>query len=350
MGSAVIVQAPVNLTVGATPLRAGSYPGGYQIINKSLDATVWAASNPSVSDGTGTPIYPGTSLIWESSGDLWLILGTDGQSVKAGSAGVTLSYDVTGWQPNPVAIATAVLNSGVIVVDNPTPLMSISATGPGVTTLIDISRYQSLNMSIILNTPTAGVDYIYLEFSDGGVTTYRVPLVFQDAGQLWTASIPCYGSGFRIRMGTAANLSFFVSGSYRPIDTIKQRIEEVNNFQPETDILWTTGSLANGAITQWNLPPWHGELQIYAYLELAAAAAPGLSNVGVFKELVAYENFLILPFSIVGGAATGTRHTCTGTVQTNGDGLQVRMFNGSGVNWTKYVLRITPNVGAAVGT
>lgn len=180
----------VNCTVTRQNKRFGSYPGGYQIINQSLYTTVWASDNPGGAPNQGTPISPGTSIVWASDGDIFLVVGNDATSVDPllgnSTALCVLTYDVQNWQPNPVAVAAAVLNSGVIVVDNPVALIADGNKPIGyLSPTIDVSRFQSIALSIQGNAfPPYAVNVTFYATALGTqpLATYQI-----NSGQIGTS-------------------------------------------------------------------------------------------------------------------------------------------------------------------
>ena len=112
-----VYRAPATYPISSRPVRiAGSQDAPFRIINLSVDNPVWVSNNPGISGGQGTPISPGTSLQWLNPTELWAVCDS------GLTASIIVTTEIDDWQPDPVAIATAILNSGVIVVDNPTTL------------------------------------------------------------------------------------------------------------------------------------------------------------------------------------------------------------------------------------
>lgn len=138
-----------TMPAGVTPNQITISRGASaQIINLSLTATIWLNGNPGVGDNNGTPLYPGTSLIW-SKEELYYVKGTDTLSVAATDANIIVSYDVTEWQPNPSAIAVAAINSGNISQDRPVLLQTTFGLASGsATPTVDVSKYSSLYIVI----------------------------------------------------------------------------------------------------------------------------------------------------------------------------------------------------------
>lgn len=145
-------QYTVNVASTITPVKLAGFPGPFQVINLNTSATVWLADSSNVSDGNGVPLNPGSSLTWTGSqftNELWGILGTDAQTATQSSVDIIISANVLGWQQNPVATAIAILNSGLILVDQPAILASVvgqsAATRNFPTTgTYAVNNYQSL--------------------------------------------------------------------------------------------------------------------------------------------------------------------------------------------------------------
>jgi hypothetical protein len=250
-----VLQQSVTLRVTPNIIRGGSYPAGYQIINTSLQATIWVSPNAGMSSGQGTPVYPGTSLVWNTDNNLFLILGNDAQSVAAGFADIILSYDTQNWQPNPIAIATAVINSGVLIVDSPVEIITnnIYSTA-GVATVYDVSRYSSLQMYV---NPSAGTTLTF-EFSGDSLflnPIRRYPIV--GGSGAWRATFPVEGKYFRIVGSGIANYGCQCFASYRQVTGLKQSV-------PTTNLI-VAASLSVPAtnFTRISTPPWWGEVEFH---------------------------------------------------------------------------------------
>lgn len=283
------VQQSVNITVsGRAAVRAGSYKPPYRIINSSLGATIWIADNPSVATGRGTPVNPGTSTMWSTTGDLWIILGEDTASVNEGSAEVILSYDVSDWQPNPIAIATAILNSGVLVIDNPAIIISATSdnnTGgiPVVYGPFDVSRYSSLILSLSVGTglgttPRSLTAMFYPTLDPFNTPTTRYD--FRRLGQYDWFIDYYYDGSYTAQMPIQGKYVYFVTRCDAPfINPITLQFQLIASYrnavalqQTITDgVVYTTnGVLAVAPGTTAMLAgrgtaPWFGPVQLEGY-------------------------------------------------------------------------------------
>lgn len=107
------ITPSTNYSIGSSPVRIGYNIAGSLIINRSQTATAWFG--PSFDVGAGrqgsTPLYPGTSVRWDRPGDLYAALGNDADSIAAGTVALTVSDQITGWQPDPVAQGAAIAAS-----------------------------------------------------------------------------------------------------------------------------------------------------------------------------------------------------------------------------------------------
>lgn len=305
-------RQPVNLSVITTPIRGGSYPAGYQIINTSLEATVWVANNPSVAPNAGTPVSPGTSIIWNTDGDLWLVLGADTQSVAAGSASVVLSYDVTAWQPNPIAVATAILNSGVIVIDNPTafvaPQIVAITGGSDVYGPFDVSRYNSVELYFqSLNALTATNISMQLRWQDSSGNLIADEMIYICAlNDSWRASIPILGSRLTVTIfgNTGDGYGISVVASYRQRNSMAQYTP--NAFGVLDSDRWA--GVPAGQNRVLITPPWFGEIIVNARM-IGAGAVAGIGMLDASLPMLNPRNLGSYPMSLNGATIQGDNTT-----------------------------------------
>lgn len=205
-------------------IRLGSNRVGARIINQSLSATVWLSPQPGV-PGTGTPVVPGTPVQWTRDGDLYASLGTDPDSVAAGSATIVLSSDISDSAANPVAVASAtaiaLLNSGVGI----SYRYDLLSTGPGVTPWLDVRKYTSLvifpnvalpnTASTLVNFDVAGA----LDASGTGSTLLNGWYGYRGSKTIdWTVqyTVPCMFPYMRITGPPSGYSSIIVYGTNRP--------------------------------------------------------------------------------------------------------------------------------------
>lgn len=262
-------QQAQNIVVTPQVRRFGSYPGGFQIINNSLYTTVWASDNPSMQSGQGTPISPGTSIVWIRDGDLYLITGNDATSTNVllgnNQSLVTISYDVSGWQPNPVAVAAAVLNSGIIIVDNTTTVFAnaavIAAADSG---LINVSRYNSLLIGLFSLTGTGHIEVRWYDATGVNGIAFQKSYVYDASSFNSLIEFPCLGAYVRIINNTTGNVGMNVYASNRMSDRI--RTHTTNNNNNILDSVQNVPAASNGAQVFTNI--WWGDVDI---LMVAAA-------------------------------------------------------------------------------
>ena len=205
--------------------------GPFFIVNSSFQATVWVGDTRNISDGHGVPLYPGTGMNWigsQGTGETWAILGQDTNSVGQ-SAGVIVGLPVTDWQPNPIAVATAVLNSGVILVDQPAIIASLSLNGGTSyqSSVFNISTYQSIVVRVVRSgTPahTFDLNFNWLDAPLGnilGVDSYR--WTSADVTGMQT-TIPCRGAFLTVSVQTAPAAvsadTVIILGSHRPWNSL----------------------------------------------------------------------------------------------------------------------------------
>lgn len=312
-GQATTRQA-ANVTVTSATRRYGSYPGGYQIINTSLEATVWAADNPSCKSGFGTPISPGTSIVWSTDGELFLCLGSDTQSVAAGNADVVISYDVQNWQPNPIAIAAAILNSGVIVVDQPVVLNNTTILAGGTRGPYDVSRYNSIALDVESLTAANG----YLEilwYTDASmsflVATDHISWATNTNSQ-WSGQIPCR-SAFVFFIANGVSVGNIIVASNRAIDGIQNAL--TYSAGGDYNLLRNEQILAaNSFGTRVYVYPWYGEVDVVS-LTFGGGAASDVA--------LAFENYGNLQ-PVVGGDLITSTNDAQSTLSTLAGPLQFR--------------------------
>lgn len=314
--SNVRVPTTFQLTSNA-PIRGSVAAPPYTLVNLSTDQTAWISSNPGMAVGQGTPLYPGTSIKWTQTGDLWLI-GT-------GTMQVVVSYDVEDWQPNPAAIAAAVLNSGVIVVDNPQVIFSGTGTSSGD---LDVSRYQS----IYVNMAGPAVPYAALQVANiiwmdsAGNTTgiQRIEFTPQPNGAMaWQAMVPCLGAKVRIQKTFSASL--IIVSSNRPQDSINQLTYQAQGGSGfDNFLLNVRGTVAGGGTGAFHvLPPWFGTIQVLASLHTGAPANSLLSIEHWNKATV--NNWIgVIHLPLVAGLFASFANF---NVAAAGSAIRLQMFN-----------------------
>lgn len=222
MGNAAQIIVPTSrpqrLSITATPA---------QLVNQSLSATIWVGAGTDVATNNGTPINPGTSLQWNTiNNQLFVVLGSDALSQAATDVSLLVSYDTQFWQPNPVAVATAAINSGQISQDQPAYLIGSSGVtinvGAGTSgAIIDVSKYQSVRMSLVTGagTTSAGsqIAIAWWSTSAGNDTNFAVDRI-QVSSMPFSGSVvnlPCRGAFLQVFNNTSLTMSYNVVGSYR---------------------------------------------------------------------------------------------------------------------------------------
>lgn len=291
-----VIALPTPVTVTNKISRIQPYVAPYLIINQNLFATVWAANNAGLSPGGGTPIPPGTSVPWTSGGDIFFVLGNDAPSVAQGSAAIIISYDASNWVPSPVAIATAILNSGTLVIDNPTPIVGpVASFGPNTTSIAyDVSHFNSLLVTVQQGIITADSSF-WIDWSPDGTTwsttypaqTWEMKLI---GGAQIKAIVPCVAKFFRIGC-TNTTLVITIIASYR---TVQQTRQFLPASSPALPVLLETSSFVavGGTSAIAYVPPWFGDVHIEFQADTGAATnAEGLfslsiSNTGTGQVIV----------------------------------------------------------------
>lgn len=270
-------RTPLNLAASRTQrgrLAGVNQPGGYQIYNRDLNGTIWISTSQSVSDGQGTPIAPGTTVTITTDLDIYYILGSDTQSLTVNVALFVVTYDASDLQPSPVAIALAILNSGVLVIDQPTILLPSTALGVSTFTY-DISRYNSIYFDVTFN-PNATFTY---QFTDStGTVDYRTINVINGGfggGNFWQAWVPAKGSHLKV---SGNGITLTVAASYRQTQAeFNQKVLGANNAITSIN---TTIAGAPASATML-IPPWFGEVAIRARTFAAAPVGAGAVNCAV---------------------------------------------------------------------
>jgi hypothetical protein len=299
------VQQALNLrALVGRAIRAGSYAGPYSVINTSLTATVWIANNPSVQPGQGTSISPGTSLTWTptTNEDLYLICGVDSSSTPLGYADVIISFDTYGWQPSPVAIAAAILNSGVIIIDNPKILVQtlLTTSGSDNSPVYDVTHYNSINVILTcLQAGASGGTVTIMWFNDvsgsnGIIASDNIQFLSTTNGY-WQATIPCRGSYFQLyyitNTGGTFSVSTTITASYRQAQNIVQTTVSGSLAAPNNLASASYPTIATNAFSPvLFVPPWFGMVNIIARFDGSTA----LSNSG------------LLIYNLSGGGVVGT--------------------------------------------
>jgi hypothetical protein len=334
-------RSPVRYPVRSTsPVRiAGSTDAPFRVINLGT-STVWVSDNSGLIPGAGTPIYGGTSLQWVKPSQLWAIADTTSE--------ILVTTEIDDWVGDPtaasIAIATQILNTGVIIVDNPVPLLTQALTGPGLSGAVDISKFQSLDVSVSLVTAAGGTDEIDLLFTDSGTTTYRTSLNFTVVGHVWTAQIPCYGNQLQFSIPFGSRFNMYVAGSHRQVSQVRQRIDVAG--QPQVDLVFGAPSLVGASTTSFIAPPWHGRLAMECEVSATPAIAPSTSNVGVFVRKRTYGSIRLM-FQVFSPSPTNGTWDNRFEIQCNGDSYSFTVGNATASTVAGYI-RVTPVTGGLV--
>lgn len=237
-------RAPVNATVtNVVPVRLAAFGGRYQVCNLSSSATVWLSNDSTAKDGVGTPLAPGASLVREVQGELWAALGADAQSVAAGRCTVVLDPMIEQWS-NPVATALAILNSGVIVIDQQTTLVPAQLNNPAVTTLtnIDVSRYRSIYVRFLYVAGSGSITFTWFD-STGAIQLGQDAYSWVSGDNVnCSLHIPVVGSILQVAWNWSQTSGFNITvlSSYRDVPKTSQRVVD-------RDLGSASSSIASGA-------------------------------------------------------------------------------------------------------
>jgi hypothetical protein len=318
------ITVPVN---DSSAVRIATLVPPYTIINLSTEGTAWLADNPGVRVNYGTPLYPGTSLQWNRVGELWAIGDSDFL--------IQASKDVLDWEPNPIAIATAILNSGVLVIDNPVTVFDGQLNANNSTPRIDTSRYQSVIFTI---TPLSGPTFlspdsilIFFNASPGILSGIDRQITFISP-VTYSVTMPIIGAGLMVTAGPG-NFDLTITLSHRQYPMI-QTIGNPSVFNNLNTILFVTDQLiATGATASLDGGiPWFGEVELAVYAN-NGAVAPG-TNIFIGDPNVG-GNIYKTSMTAVG---TGTIAACQFRYVMTGVALRVAVNNLTGADRTYQVV------------
>lgn len=317
-------------------------PDQVRIINLATSGKVWVGNNSGLRIGEGQPVNPGTSLLWTKAGAFYAI------AEDAGSE-VILTDNIEDYQPDPVATAIAILNSGVLVIDNPVDIFT-GTLQTGSVAWIDVSRYQSLLINLVCTgLGVLAGDFALLEFSDDANSIDRFYAVeFVDAtaannADTWQASIPIVGKYFRAKMyGPGTTVNAAITASNRPAYAINQTIP-TGTLTPAgpAAFYWDNGlTILAGVTLTIQCPPWFGEIE--ANVLFASGAAMGISNVAWLRKDINSVNFTGIDIftPVLKNGATVFGYTTR--IPAWGDSLRFQVANLTGGNFTNVAIRVGP--------
>lgn len=327
---------PIPFAVPSTsPIRiAGTNDPPFRIINLGLEGSVWLSRNSGMLAGQGTPLHPGTSVLWTEKTELYAIAD------PTYTVNITLTSDVEDWQPDPAAIAAAVLNSGVLVIDNPTLLYSDTITVGTSTPRLDVSRYQSVIVVAQKLVSPASVDISLDSFMTlGGGPTMRKGIKWgSNSSQIVNLRLPAYLRYFGVEhiAGGGSGVALQIVGSHRDCQEIDQ--QSVISITDIGYLLDTTGLTINNGVThQAFLPPWFGEIEIDVTMVAGAVGGSSLrvrAPTGSEQRLIPFTNTIA---ANIWGA--------TARVACMGGSLELAIVNGSGGNFTFVTIHATALTG-----
>jgi hypothetical protein len=324
-------QVPVRYPVTAdqpTSCDAISKPP-MRVINESTEITVWLSQNSGMRIGEGTPLFPGTSLLWEEDGGFY--------AIGEGIADIIVTGMVGDWQPNPIAIATSILNSGVLLVDDPQILWNQQVTAPNFTTTFDVSRYQSMNIRVANAGGAPGrVTITFYITDDAGL--FLPTLVYElqmTATDVWSGHVPAMHNAMRIRALSGGPYEVLVVSSNRQVAGLRQ-----DGGSPFLASAFGQTVLAGAALTQ-DIIPWFG--MVRTQVQLTSLAAMGASELQQTLYDVAGGAAVVMQ-RVTPGAAGGTVNQFQATLDfpMAGGSAGVVLNNTTGVNFTNVQLITTP--------
>lgn len=263
-------RAPIKYGVQPnTPIRiAGSSDPPYRLINIGVEGVAWVSDNAGLRAGEGTPINPGTSFLWVRPAELYAVAETVPVTL-------ILTTEIEDWQPDPAAIAVAILNSGVLVIDNPVALFSDTLDGGNGfdTGLIDVSRFQSLSVVSTCNALGGGnidgfrVQFYHAAAPPPGTVSPARDIEYTGVGEIWMSSLPVIGRFVRAYSLTATQVILGLFGSHRPQESIEQSAA-YSATTPSFDLWFAPNATAILAGTSFLSPlfsPWFGDLELQVF-------------------------------------------------------------------------------------
>jgi len=308
---------------------------------------VWISNNTGIAPGIGTPVYPGTSLQWMNPSELF--------AVSANAAEILVTSEIDDWQGDPIALATAIateiLQSGVVVIDNPVTLIRLGVlTSTNTSTAIyDVSRYNTLTLDLGLLVAGTDSSEVTLNFLDdlGNVLGSHSIMWHTPQSPRVRMSFPIRGSGVQLTQVTGSPMQlriFAMVASSRIIQSIETQIVDIvvgdlYNWQAYNS------SVAIGAAVDLWIPPWYGNM--VAECRIGASAALGATELvlqryngagGGWAQFSKGVNFTIVN-------ATGNVGVAELRYPTNGQATMVRLQNRSTVALSNAFMSVTPEAG-----
>ena len=290
-----MIQQTVAVTNAVA--RAGSNLKGLLLINLSTTATIWLKNTTDVADSNGIPLYPGTSLTWIWDGDVWVIKGSDSQSVKTTNVLLVVTDSISDWQPNPIALAIAILNSGSVLVDNPViivPNGSYTATTlAAAATDLAVSTFQSLCIQFAIpgtTTYPCAIKVIHKNAAGGsGATIWNDVISFganptgSAVGAQQTVRLPLKGPVVTIAFQSGAgadSITINVQASNRVADSNGEFGNAVTGggtgvVESGIILAQTAFAVPGGAAfsaQQWSDIAYRGEVDVFTEITGGAAA------------------------------------------------------------------------------
>lgn len=265
-----VYRTPTEYAItNLTPVRIASRQDApIRIINIGVLGTVWLSENAGIKIGQGTPLNPGTSFTWLRDTEIFAVADIS-DPVR-----IIVTEEVDDWQPDPAAIAAAVLNAGVLVIDKPETLTTdtLNASNGFTTGRFDVSRFQSLSLLLTTTALSGGVnDYVLLDFARTATSSpiLRRAIEFVNnspSGGTWVANLPISTAFFEISSPSNTEVQTVVIASHRPQESIEQGVQTaVINQLPFTWYRRNIGTIA--ANTGFATPffgPWLGQVEVMA--------------------------------------------------------------------------------------
>lgn len=324
-------QIPVRYPVTAdqpTPCDAISKPP-YRIINESVEVTVWLSQNAGMRIGEGIPLFPGTSQLWEDDGGFY--------AIGEGTATLIVTTSIRDWQPNPIALATAILNSGVLLVDDPQILYNAALNAPNFTPVFNTERFQSVQV-LVENTGGAPGEFTITFYITDDLGLFVPTMTYQldmTATDRWSGHIPCMHNALRIRALSGGPYQVMVVSSNRQITGIRQ-----DGGSPFLAADFNTTVLPGNTLTQ-DIIPWFGMVRTQVQLVCAAAMATSELQQLTYDVAGAASRVMQRVTPVAAGAAAN-QFQATLDYPLAGGSASVALVNNTAVNFTAVSMVTTP--------
>lgn len=260
-----MTRQSLRIIAGDDPQRAtlDRTADSFMVINDSPGTVIWCDNDSSVTVGNGTPLYGGTSLRWTYP-QLWIV----GEE----EADVIVTSDVDQWEADPVAVATAILNSGQLIVDDPIQVF-LGGFGSSGTGEFDVSKYQTVSITMNCGglTSVTNPTVVRLRFTSAGQTVLTRILTFINAREV-QMTFPIVGDSVSLRTTLGPDVSVAqITLSHRQ-NSLIQSFSEGHTLVHRTNLTIADGT----SLDIDDMTPYFGECFISCAYQ---GTGPGDTNV-----------------------------------------------------------------------